>query len=200
MEVKESMSKFLNIGDYEFHRYSTIAHFFNGTKGKLLDIGCCHGGLKKYLPNNIEYFGLDGIDNNFENYIKANLNSKKIPLEDKTFDAISCCATLEHLLYPLELLQEMKRVLKDNGKILISLPNDQGLNSIISSFQKVKSYDESIYGHHWKFSITTAQEFFKKEFKIISEKAEFGPLYRRYLPWLKFNKLCTEWLIFGEKP
>jgi SAM-dependent methyltransferase len=200
MKIEEGMSRFLKMSNYEFKRYSLIAHFFVNLKGNLLDVGCCHGGLRKFLDKNINYFGIDGLDNQFQNYIKTDLNKIILPFKNQSFDAICCCATLEHLFYPLEILREIKRVLKNDGRILISLPNDEGLNGIISSFQKVKSYDESIYGHHWRFSINTTRDFVSKEFEIISEKAEFGPLYRKYFFWLKVKKLCTEWIIYGKKP
>ena len=144
---------------------------------------------------------MDGIGNNFKNYIKVDLNAKKLPIADKEFEAINCSAVLEHLFYPLNLLKEMKRILKDEGIILVSLPNDKSLNALFSQlFVDIKSYDDNIYGHHWKFSIKTAREFFEKEFKIIKESPEFGPLFRKYLFFLtKFRSLATEWFMFGVK-
>lgn len=199
-EVRETMSQFLRMGGYERHRYSTVAGFFAGMRGRFLDVGCCEGGLRKYLEPGLEYHGADGVDNDFPNFTKIDFNRAVLPYPDGTFDAVSCCATLEHLFHPLEILREMKRVLKDDGKVLISLPNDGGLNSMLSVFYRIKPYDELVYGHHWRFSIGTAREFFRKEFEIEAEKAEFGPLYRKYLPFLKLNGLSTEWMIFGGKP
>jgi SAM-dependent methyltransferase len=197
--VKESMSPHLRMGNYEQHRYSTVAGFFAGVSGKLLDVGCCEGGLRKYLAPGLEYHGADGVENSFPNFTRVDFNEAGLPYPDGTFDAVSCCATLEHLFYPLEILREMKRVLKDDGRVLMSLPNDGGLNSLISIFYPIKPYDELVYEHHWRFSIGTAREFFSKEFEILSEKPEFGPLYRRYLPFLKLPSLSTEWMIYGRK-
>lgn len=197
---EEGMSKWLLMNNYEAIRYRFIADFFKDTKGKFLDVGCCKGRLKKYLHQSLDYFGVDGIDNDFKNYIKVDLNSKKLPFKDKTFNAINCSAVLEHLFYPLELLREMKRVLKDDGVILLSLPNDKGLSGLLTQiFLNFGSYDDNISGHHWRFSIKTAREFLQKEFKIINEAPEFGPLFRRYLPFLKFKKFCTEWFMLGVK-
>lgn len=197
---KEGMSKFLSMGKYEKRRYSFVASFFEDVKGKFLDVGCHSGALRNYLHQGLAYFGVDGLDNNFENYIKVDLNNTKLPFEDKKFDAINCSAVLEHLFYPLELLKDMKRVLKDDGVMLVSLPNDKSLNALFCQlFVEIRPYDDNIYGHHWRFSIKTAREFFEKEFKIIKEAPEFGPLFRKYLPFLKFKPFCTEWFMLGVK-
>lgn len=202
LNKKEGMSKFLSMGNYEKKRYSFIASFFESVKGKFLDVGCHRGALRNYLHPGLVYFGADGLDNNFENYIQVDLNAiKRLPVEDKTFDAINCSAVLEHLFYPLELLKDMKRVLKDDGVMLVSLPNDKSLNTLFCQlFVDIKPYDDNIYGHHWRFSIKTAREFFEKEFKIIKEAPEFGPLFRKYLFFLtKFRSLATEWFMLGVK-
>jgi SAM-dependent methyltransferase len=200
MAIREGMSKYLEMGDYEYRRYIFIASFFQEVKGKILDVGCCKGGLKNYLSPSLTYYGVDGLDQDFEGYVQVDLNYPVLPFRRKTFEVINCSAVLEHLFYPRELLQEMKRVLRDDGKILISLPNDKGLSTVYSMlFLHIPAYDEQIYGHHWKFSIETAREFFEKEFTIIREAPGFGPLYEKYLFFFKFRGLCTEWFILGRK-
>ena len=128
MEVKDTMSRILAMYNYEATRYTFIGNFFKNIKGKLLDVGCCRGGLRKYLHGELEYYGVDVLMNNFENYVRIDLNSKLLPFKNKQFDAVNCSDVLEHLFYPLEMLKEIKRVLKDNGSVLVSLPNDKGLN------------------------------------------------------------------------
>ena len=190
------MRNFLNMKDYEKKRYSFIANFFKDKKGKLLDVGCHGGDLKKYLPEGIVYYGVDSSDNSFPNYTCQDLNEKKLPFKNESFEMINCSAVLEHLFYPYEILAEMERVLKPEGLCVISLPNDRGLNSVFAAiFGKVCDYEASVYSHHWRFSIDTAQEFVEKKFKIINEKPSFGPLYDTYLPFLRFKFLCTEWVM-----
>ena len=120
IEFQEGMSRYLAIGGYEKKRYSFIASFFKGQKGKFLDIGCCGGGLSKYLNSDLTYFGVDNTNNTFNGFTKLDLNRKILPFEDKTFDAVNCSAVIEHLFYPLELLKEIKRVMKDDGYLLLS--------------------------------------------------------------------------------
>ena len=200
IEFQEGMSHYLAMNEYEKKRYRFIANFFKDANGKLLDIGCCYGGLRKYLNSNIIYFGVDNMNLCFDGFIKVDLNNELLPFADKTFDAINCSAVLEHLFYPLRILKEMKRIIKDDGFLLLSLPNDKSLNALFGQlFVDIKDYDESVFGHHWRFSIETARRFFQKEFKIIKEAPEFGPLFRKYLPFLKFKVFCTEWFMLGTK-
>lgn len=47
----------------------------------------------------------------------------ELPVEDKTYDFIICRELIEHVLSPIQLLIEMRRVLKDDGYMLITTPN-----------------------------------------------------------------------------
>jgi SAM-dependent methyltransferase len=200
MDVRVAFTNILAMYNYEAKRYKFIGKFFENIQGRLLDVGCCKGDLKKYVNRGLQYYGVDRLQVNLENFILADLNSRGLPYKDKVFDAVNCSAVLEHLFYPLELLKEIKRVLKDDGVLLISLPNDRGLNRIVLDLlTNIRSYEDSIYDHHWRFSITSARDFFEKEFRIIQEHPEFGPVFNRYFFFLKFRKLCTEWYMLGVK-
>ncbi len=200
MEAKDTMSRILEMYNYEERRYTFIGNYFRNIKGKILDVGCCRGGLRKYINQELDYYGVDVLDNNFENYIRIDLNGKMLPFKSKTFDAVNCSDVLEHLFYPLEMLKEIKRVVKDDGVVLISLPNDKGLNRIfLDLFSDIRSYEDAIFDHHWRFSIQTARKFFQNEFKIIKELPEFGPIFSKYLFFLKLKKFCSAWFMLGIK-
>ena len=49
--------------------------------------------------------------------------SPVLPFGDQSFDIVICKDILEHVLEPMVVLQEVRRVLKDNGYIVISVPN-----------------------------------------------------------------------------
>lgn len=53
---------------------------------------------------------------------------EKIPYNDKYFDKILCSEVIEHVLDPDPLLREMKRVLKDDGILSFSIPNENLIN------------------------------------------------------------------------
>jgi ubiquinone/menaquinone biosynthesis C-methylase UbiE len=63
-----------------------------------------------------QQFGVQGLS--------VNLNSSvPLPFPDQSFDLVVCKDILEHLLDPLFVLKEATRVLRDNGAIVISVPN-----------------------------------------------------------------------------
>tara|TARA_Y100000592_G_C5324604_1_gene246494 strand:- start:29 stop:652 length:624 start_codon:yes stop_codon:yes gene_type:complete len=91
------------------------------------DIGCGNGRNMNY--NNLNFIGID----NCENFIKI-CNEKKlnvvmsniteIPFKSNTADAILCIAVLHHLSSNenrIKALLELKRIVKPNGKILLSV-------------------------------------------------------------------------------
>jgi len=55
--------------------------------------------------------------------ILCDLNKEKIPCKDNEFECIIAGEVLEHLDYPQKSLEEFYRILKDNGKLILSVPN-----------------------------------------------------------------------------
>ena len=67
---------------------------------------------------------LGGSSNNIK-LLQA--NATKMPLEEKSVDIIFCLDTMEHLTEQMnDLLLEFRRVLKDSGTLIVSLPNERG--------------------------------------------------------------------------
>lgn len=49
-------------------------------------------------------------------------DAKCLPFEDNSFDSVLLCEILEHLNHPEKVLTEAQRVLKDKGKVIITVP------------------------------------------------------------------------------
>ncbi|MFA5356839.1 MAG: glycosyltransferase, partial [Candidatus Omnitrophota bacterium] len=94
----------------------------------ILDIGTGTGINLLSLSKIGEAYGIDISDKAIEFSRERGLvnvsrsSAEKINYEDKRFDIITCFDVLEHIYYPPHALLEMKRVLKDNGKIVITVP------------------------------------------------------------------------------
>lgn len=101
-----------------------IAQHAHKMNGKLLDFGC---GSKPYqsLFNVDEYIGVDfeNPGHSHENeQIDFYYDGKHLPFENSAFDHVLCSEVVEHVFNFNEVLQEINRVLKPNGTLLLTCP------------------------------------------------------------------------------
>jgi SAM-dependent methyltransferase len=91
--------------------------------GTLLDVGC---GTKPYEPyiRVDKYTGLEIDSERSRLTSKADLfyDGKKFPSADKEYDAVLANEVFEHVFNPVEFLREINRVLKPEGKFLLTVP------------------------------------------------------------------------------
>ena len=81
---------------------------------KILDCACGTGWLTDYLIDN--GFNCDGADINTKKYVKADI--RNLPFKSNSIDCIISLHTLEHV----KCENEFKRVLKDNGLLIVEVP------------------------------------------------------------------------------
>lgn len=55
-------------------------------------------------------------------------NVERLPFADHQFDKILCSEVIEHVLHPRLMLAEFNRVLKPDGKLVLSFPNEPLIN------------------------------------------------------------------------
>ena len=113
---------------------------FNG--GRLLDFGCGSKPYRSYFKVD-EYIGLD-TDNSGHSHKNENIDvlydGKKIPFDDNSFDYIFSSEVLEHVFTIDEIMHELNRVLKTNGKMLITLPFVWGEHEQPHDFARYTSF------------------------------------------------------------
>lgn len=98
---------------------------------KVLDIGCSSGVLTAEVAKLLKGGKIIGLDSyqgaiTFAQKKYPHIEFKcadahKLPYDDKVFDLVICTETLEHVVDPKKTLLEMKRVLKTNGRAIISM-------------------------------------------------------------------------------
>jgi len=133
------------------------------------DLGCgpkirAYFAMKKSGIKILNYFGIDPliskqVVNEFAFYPSIKLVpkafDKKIPLADSSVDFIISLAVLEHIDHPELILQDIPRVLKKNGKAIITTPTPRA-KGILEFF----SYKLGIISRR---EIEEHQNYFMKE-------------------------------------
>ena len=110
------------------HPYFQLPSYLK--RGKLLEIGFGTGGdLLNFQKLGWVTTGAD-IDEDCCNYARTNLNievvnidREKIIVDDETFDVVYLSQTFEHLPDPKGSLLEYKRIIRENGQLIIKVPN-----------------------------------------------------------------------------
>lgn len=102
-----------------------ITFFAKELHGKLLDFGCGSKPYRELFTGVDEYIGTD-MENEGHNHenedIDVYYDGKNLPFESNLFDAILCSEVLEHVPDLNHSLSELSRILRVNGKILITTP------------------------------------------------------------------------------
>lgn len=108
---------------------------------KLLDAGCGEGHLLELLSKEIDSMFLYGVDireeimdcikkRGIENTYLQDLCD--LNFQDNYFDIIICAETIEHIKNFSKALEELKRITKRGGTMILTFPNE--LNWTISRF------------------------------------------------------------------
>lgn len=158
---------------------STVKHYNAKT---LVDYGCGTGDFLKYcIDKGITATGLEidagarkiAIEKGCKDVFEPEHLSS---LKDQSADIITLWHVLEHIHNLDDVIDNFKRVLKDNGSLVIAVPNHQ-------------SYDESVYGKYWAaydvprhlyhFNIQSMAHLMNRHgFKLIQTKSmKLDPFY-----------------------
>lgn len=141
----------------------SLINNLNASKGSLLDIGAGTGDfLLVAKDNGWKSIGIEPSEKarTIAKSKGVELKSSLSEFENHSFDVITMWHVLEHVPNLDEQIQELKRLVKPNGSIVIAVPN-------------FKSYDANYYKefwaaydvprHLWHFSKTAIEKLFAKE-------------------------------------
>ncbi|MBZ0290440.1 MAG: class I SAM-dependent methyltransferase [Anaerolineae bacterium] len=100
------------------------------TGGVYLDL---MSSWRSHLPDDLKPARVVGLGMNAEEmrqnpqlnkYVVHNLNlNPMLPFEDAVFDAVVCTVSVQYLIHPVEVFQEVNRVLKADGVFVVSFSN-----------------------------------------------------------------------------
>jgi len=133
---KEVILERWKIFDLELRKYLSTRTF--SAPLRVLDAGCGDGinlvGLEKILSNLNQNFKLHAVDlsvlrvgrvlQRFKRINAFVTSLDSLPFQDAYFDIVLCNHVLEHLEQPDIALQELLRVMRPGGMIIIGVPNE----------------------------------------------------------------------------
>ncbi|MBN1898908.1 MAG: class I SAM-dependent methyltransferase, partial [Spirochaetes bacterium] len=151
--------------------------------GKLLDIGCGSGSfLYDMRKKGWETFGVEISKNACDTGKRSGLNIfcgtlAEARFKKDQFDYIRSNHSFEHMVDPNRTLEEMRRILKPGGKVLIGVPHIKSMNATV--FKEYWYYLGAPF-HPFNYSVITLQKMLEKHGFIV-EKVRYNSNYQGIL-------------------
>lgn len=177
----------------------------NQHKPRILDIGCGNGSFTNFIKEQgYEVVGVEesesGIkfarDNHDCQFIQGSIyNLPYTELEEK-FDVVISLEVIEHLFYPKELVKSVKKLLKPNGRLILTTPYHGYLKNLtLAATGKMDKHFTVLWdgGHIKFFSVKTLTTLLESE-NYTDINFKFAGRY----PYLWKTMLCSSRLIQSE--
>jgi SAM-dependent methyltransferase len=104
------------------------------------DIGCGEQPMRKHIESlGGQYVGID-VTQNSKNNVSIISSITNIPLPENSLDVILCSEVLEHVSNTNEALKELSRLIKKNGKIIVTTPFFYPLHEEPNDFIRLTPY------------------------------------------------------------
>ena len=132
--------------------------------GKILDVGCDSHFLHDEIKND-NMIGLDVIIKHVRNKVMK-ANGQYMPIKSESFDSVVAGELIEHLEKPEIFLKECYRILKKNGRLIITTPNRESWWNMITKSYFIK-YHISLFSREELISSLNKVGFSVNEFFFI---------------------------------
>jgi 2-polyprenyl-3-methyl-5-hydroxy-6-metoxy-1,4-benzoquinol methylase len=174
------------IKESRYSSHSLARQFIAGARD-VLDVGCGRGAFAADLTKHgSKVIGIDilpdsHVDPALEAYHRADLDAEVLPrLMGKRFDRVLLMDVLEHLKSPERLLRECREILKEDGSVIVSLPNVANVSvRLMLLFGRFNYTDRGILDrtHLRFFTRRTARRLLADAgFRIVAEKVTVIPV------------------------
>ncbi len=167
--------------------------------GKVLDVGCGTGDNLAYISSdNMEFYGIEyakstaqiaerTIGDKAKIYVAS---ATEIPFKDKHFDLLLCMEVLEHIDDHELAMDEIIRVLKPGGRLMMSVPYRHWFPSYFK-----------LIGHYRHYTRTDAETMFETRGLVVKKHLENYPRWARFANYA--HVICRFYVIllrlFGKK-
>lgn len=152
----------------------------------VLDLGCGQGTLFPYIAEHIELLvGLDLFPHDWIKDAKANRKNLHnveliksdafhLPFRKEIFDAITAADVFEHMEHISSALKEVDRTLKKEGRIIVSVPTENGFYKFLRIFYRsqpeYKSSKSSPISDYHFYNASQIYDFFTRVYQPVQKK------------------------------
>jgi ubiquinone/menaquinone biosynthesis C-methylase UbiE len=166
---------------------------------RIIEIGCGAGNVIE-KASTCKLFGVD-ISSSVLRKARGRLSERvhlfqgdaqNLPCKDQAFTHIICSEVLEHLLDPSVALREMARVVKPQGAVVISVPNESMINQIKGILIRVGIFEWLFRrrGNYQEMSERMEDEWHLHAFEL----KEWLDLFRKYFKMTHLRRVPFYWL------
>lgn len=150
---------------------------------RILDLGCGPGNLLDFLRPRGDIYGSDYsadalgfcLDRGYRRLFRADFHS--LPISSESFDLVTCIDVVEHLKDDRRALQELHRILRPTGRLVLSVP----------AFQALWGDHDTLYGHYRRYTTSEVREKLAEAGFEVLRCTYFEPLF--FLPLLVYRRL-----------
>lgn len=133
----------------------------NNDNLKIIELGCGNGNISYQLAK--MGFNVTGIDisdgaiaNAKHRHQLPNLKFECCKAEDvdiaQKFDAVICCELIEHLINPDIVLAQLAKIVKEDGKVIVTVPNGFGPRESLIT----KPVQHAMKNNDWRWKFISA--------------------------------------------
>lgn len=142
-ELYQALGKYPMAEDAEGPRRDATVSMVTG--GRILEIGCASGLMTEHLVKRGDVYATDismsylkKVRTRVSDVTLVRVDAHKLPFDGLFFDNVLVTDVLEHVLVPYRVMEEIHRVLKPKGKLILGMPNILNLSNIVRHLRSLK--------------------------------------------------------------
>ncbi len=150
----ETILQKMNDADTEYYSYDRpeIRKLVSKSAKRILDVGCASGALGEKLKEELgaEVWGIEIFEKaanvaakKLDKVLTGDVAQKSEELPENYFDTIIFADVLEHLAEPEKALRKIAKALKNDGEIIVSIPNVRHWTVITALLEGTWRYEEA---------------------------------------------------------
>lgn len=190
---------------------SVCGKFVSKETGEILELGCAFGDSTMRLAKLAKHVVCVEGASEFIDEARKRVNSSNVTFcnscfedlqYDKEFDLVVASSILEHVVNPIEILNICHRALKDNGYLLITVPNAEAFSRQLAVEMKLMGsiYDltenDLNYGHRRVYDLQSLTDTASKAgFEIV----ESGGLFIKPFADFQMRNIIDSGIIGDEQ-